>query len=194
MISLARYAALLEPRDMKQTIAASMIGRLPIGITGLAILLLVQAATDSFSKGGAATACYVIGLATVAPALGRLIDRNGPRLALLACSIAFPAALLSLVAAVETRSHPALILVSAAAAGVTFPPITVCMRTYFKQRLSDDALLAAAYSLESVLIELIFIVGPMLVALFVAAASPAAAVLFAAASGCVGTLLFLRSP
>jgi predicted MFS family arabinose efflux permease len=194
VISLARYTALLEPRDMKQTIAASMIGRLPIGITGLAILLLVQAATGSFSKGGAATACYVIGLATVAPALGRFIDRNGPRLALLTCSVAFPVALLCLVAAVETSSHPVLILLFAAAAGVSFPPITVCMRTYFKQRLSNDALLATAYSLESVLIELIFIVGPMLVALFVAAASPAAAVLFAAASGCVGTLLFLRSP
>jgi len=193
VISLARYAALLEPRDLKQTIAASMIGRLPIGITGLAILLLVQAATDSFSKGGAAAACYVIGLAAVAPALGRLIDRNGPRPALLACSVAFPAALLSLVAAVEARS-PVLVLISAAAAGATFPPITVCMRTYFKQRLRDDALLATAYSLESVLIELIFIVGPMLVALFVAAASAAAAVLFAAASGCIGTLLFLRSP
>jgi len=194
VISLARYAALLEPRDLKQTIAASMIGRLPIGITGLAILLLVQGATDSFSKGGAAAACYVIGLAAVAPALGRLIDRNGPRLLLLACSIAFPAALLSLVAAVEWGSRSLLVLIFAAMAGATFPPITVCMRAYFKQRLNDDALLATAYSLESVLIELIFIVGPMLVALFVAAASAAAAVLFAAASGCIGTLLFLRSP
>jgi len=68
------------------------------------------------------------------------------------------------------------------------------MRSYFKQRLGEDTLLATAYSLESVLIELIFIVGPMLVALFVATASPAAAVLFAAAAGCVGTLLFLRAP
>ncbi|MFL6570382.1 MAG: hypothetical protein ACJ8G4_01415 [Burkholderiales bacterium] len=33
VISLARYAALLKPRDLKQTILASMIGRLPIGIT-----------------------------------------------------------------------------------------------------------------------------------------------------------------
>jgi predicted MFS family arabinose efflux permease len=194
VISLARYAALLQRREMKLTIAASMIGRLPIGITGLAILLLVQTATESFSQGGAATACYVIGLASVAPALGRLIDRSGPRMTLLACSAAFPAALMALVAAVAVRAHPVLILAFAAAAGATFPPITVCMRTYFKQRLGDDSLLATAYSLESVLIEVIFIVGPMLVALFVAAASAAAAVLFAAACGCIGTLLFLRSP
>ena len=50
-------------------------------------------------------------------------------------------------------------------------------------------MLATAYSLESVLIELIFILGPVLVAMFVALASPAAAVLFAAACGCAGTLL-----
>jgi predicted MFS family arabinose efflux permease len=194
VISLARYAALLQAREMRLTIAASTIGRLPIGITGLAVLLLVQTATDSFARGGAATASYVIGLATVAPALGRFIDRTGPRLILLACSVAFPAALLGLVAAVEARTHPLIILVLAAAAGATFPPITVCMRTYFRQRLSDDTLLATAYSLESVLIELIFIAGPMLVALFVATASPATAVLFAAACGCLGTLLFLRAP
>jgi hypothetical protein len=60
--------------------------------------------------------------------------------------------------------------------------------------LRNDELLAAAYSLESVLIELIFIVGPLLVALFVALASPGVAVLFAAACGSIGTLLFLRAP
>jgi predicted MFS family arabinose efflux permease len=68
------------------------------------------------------------------------------------------------------------------------------MRTFFRQQLAEDALLAAAFSLESVLIELIFILGPLLVALFVAFASAAAAVLFAAACACAGTLLFLRSP
>lgn len=194
VISLARYAALLEPRELRHTIAASVIGRLPIGITGLAILLLVQTTRNSFAHGGAAAGFYLAGLALVAPALGRLIDRRGPQRTLLVCSIAFPAALIALVVAV-TQAAPAWIsLVLAAAAGASFPPITVCMRSYFKLRLPNDALLTTAYSLESVLIELIFIVGPMLVALFVAFASAAAAVLFAAACGCAGTLLFLRSP
>jgi predicted MFS family arabinose efflux permease len=70
----------------------------------------------------------------------------------------------------------------------------VCLRTFLRQRLADEAQLATAYSLESVLIEIIFIVGPMLVALFVAYLSAGAAVLFAAVSGLAGTLLFLRSP
>lgn len=194
VISLARYSALLEPREMRRTIAASIVGRLPIGITGLAILLLVQTTTGSFARGGAATGCYVAGLASLAPLLGRLIDRYGPRRTLLACGIAFPAALIALVAAVTLAAPAWSTLLLAAAAGACFPPITVCMRTYFKQRLGEDPLLGAAYSLESVLIELIFIVGPLLVALLVALANPALAVLFAAGCGCAGTLLFLRSP
>jgi predicted MFS family arabinose efflux permease len=68
------------------------------------------------------------------------------------------------------------------------------MRTFFRRRLAEESLLATAYSLESVLIETIFIAGPVLVAFFVAYASASAAVLFAALCGITGTLLFLRSP
>ena len=170
-----------------------MLGRLPIGITGLAILMLAQQTTDSFAAGGAIAACYVAGLAALAPLLGRLIDRYGPRPTLLACAMAFPSALAALVAALSVFAPLWFAFLLAAIAGACFPPITVCMRTFFKQRLKEDALLGAAYSLESVLIELIFILGPVLVAVFVALATPAVAVLFAAACGCLGTFLFQRS-
>jgi hypothetical protein len=194
VISLARYAALLKPRDLRMAFAVSVLGRLPIGITGLAILLLVQGATGSFSIGGLASGCYVAGLAALAPALGRAIDRYGPRATLLASAILFPTALVGLALSVRLGAHAGVVFTLAACAGAVFPPITVCMRTYLKRRYADDALLAAAYSLESVLIELIFIVGPIFVALFVAFATPAAAVVFAAVAGFAGTLLFLRSP
>jgi MFS family permease len=193
LISLARYSALLAQPALRSAIAASVLGRLPIGITGLAILMLAQDTTGSFGMGGAVAACYVAGLAVVAPLLGRLIDRYGPRLTLLGCAFAFPSALAGLVAALSAPAPMWLAFTLAGATGASFPPITVCMRTFFKQRLQEQTLLATAYSLESVLIELIFILGPVLVAVFVALASPAAAVLFAAACGCAGTLLFQRS-
>lgn len=191
VISLNRYTQLLQASEVRQIFAASLIGRLPIGITGLAILLFVQTSRGSFAEGGAATACYVGGLSIAAPLLGRVIDRRGPRGVLLAAAILFPAALAALVWAVDNLGAPALLF--AVVAGAAFPPITVCMRTYFRQRFADELRLGTAYSLESVLIELIFILGPVLVALFVAFASAATAVYFAAGCGSLGALLFLRS-
>ena len=191
VISLDRYKTLLKAHEVREIFIASLIGRLPIGITGLAILLFVQSALGSFATGGAAAAFYMAGLSIVAPIVGRVIDRYGPRGVLLAAALLFPSTLIALVGVVKALGAPALVL--AAAVGAAFPPITVCMRTYFRQRLADELLLATAYSLESVLIELIFILGPLLVALFIAFAPAETAVYFAAGCGCIGALLFLRS-
>jgi MFS family permease len=194
VISLTRYATLLERSELRRTIVASVIGRMPIGILGLAILLATQAATGSFGHAGAVAACYLAGLACMAPVLGRLIDKTGPARILLACAALFPATLVALVASLQFGAPAWTTFALAALAGASFPPITVCLRTFLRQRLADEAQLATAYSLESVLIEIIFIIGPMLVALFVAYLSAGAAVLFAAACGFLGTLLFLRAP
>src|SRR6185369_15636643 len=104
VISLARYSALLARPALRSAIAASVLGRLPIGITGLAVLMLAQDTSGSFGRGGAVAACYVAGLATVAPLFGRLIDRYGPRFTLLACAFAFPAALAALVVALTSSA------------------------------------------------------------------------------------------
>ena len=109
------------------------------------------------------------------------------------CSILFPASLAALIAAVLKGAPTALVFACAAVAGATFPPITVCMRTFLRQRFAEEAALAAAYSLDSVLIEVMFIAGPMLVALLVAVASPALAVACAAACAFMGVHLFLQS-
>jgi MFS family permease len=194
LLSFSRYGALFAAREVRQIFLASFVGRLPIGLTGLALLLLVQDANRSFALGGGVTACYIAGLALIAPALGRAIDRRGPLAVLRLCAIAFPAALVALVACVQLRAPLPTLFVFAVLAGAAFPPISVCMRAYFKQRFAEEQKLAIAYSVESVLIEIVFIAGPMLVAVLVAVASAAAAVGASALFGALGTLLFLRSP
>ena len=72
LISLDRYRALFSLPSARQMFAASLLGRLPIGVTGLAILLLMQTSSGSFAMGGAAAGCYVTGLALVAPTSGAL--------------------------------------------------------------------------------------------------------------------------
>ncbi len=194
MISLERYAALFNEADLRRSILASLVGRLPIGISGLALLLLVQAREASFTNAGLVTSAYLAGLAGIAPIVGRLIDRLGPRPVLLLAGLAYPIVLLALVSALNRGAPLPVVLVLSFAAGATLPQITTCMRTLYRRRLQDDALLVAALSLDSVIIETIFILGPMLVAFVVATASPDLAVLLGALCAAVGALIITRTP
>src|SRR5687768_8189536 len=194
MISLGRYRELFAVAGIGAMVTASISGRLPIGITGLAILLFVQGRSASFALAGTAAALYVLGLSLVAPFLGRLIDRLGPRPVLTVCALLYPAALVGLAALVLGSAPPAGIMAAAVIAGATLPPITACTRALYPKLMSDPALLHTAYSIDSALVEVVFVLGPALVAACVAFGHPEAAVALAALAAAVGTVFFLRAP
>src|SRR5687768_1264682 len=194
VISFQRYRDLFGVPELRPTVIASIVGRMPIGITGLAILLFVQGRSDSFALAGTASALYVLGLGVVAPFLGRLIDRLGPRPVLTVCALLYPAALVGLAALVLASATPAGIFAAAVVAGATLPPITACTRALYPKLIADPALLHTAYSIDSALVEVVFVLGPALVAMCVALGHPEAAVLLAALSAAAGTVLFLRAP
>jgi MFS family permease len=159
----------------------------------LSILLFVEHTQGSFSLAGIASACYVIGIGAVAPLVGRLIDRFGPRPILWAGACTYPLALLALFAAVKADAGTVAVAAWAFLAGVTLPPVPTCIRTLLRRLLSDASHIQAAYSLDSVLMESVFILGPGVVSLFVAAGSPAAALLFTAICGGLGAIVFART-
>ena len=194
MISISRYGRLFATPDVKAALVASIIGRVPVGMGTLAIMLFVQSRVASFARAGVVSSLYVLGLALVAPFLGRLIDRAGPRPVLAVCALAYPCAVGALLALVDSDASPWLVALNAMIVGAVFPPVTICMRALYPRVLTDPGLLQAAYSLDSALIELVFILGPALVAGFVAAGRPDLALLFAAGCGLVGCTMFLRTP
>ncbi len=191
---LDRYRDLFRVPAIHATMLASIPGRLPIGIAGFAILLLVQHKSGSFITAGVASALYVLGLASVAPMIGRAIDRAGPLPVLRLCAAVYPVMLLALVALVSMQAHAFAIALCAYVAGAALPPITICMRTLYPRVLSDPALLQTAYSVDSVIVESVFVLGPALAAMFLAYGIPEGAVLLAALTASAGTLWFVRTP
>jgi len=164
-----------------------------MSITGLALLLFIQSKTRSFALAGMISALYVLGLGLLAPILGRLIDRLGPKPVLSVSAVTYPVALIALVLLVAQSAPSLWVAACSVVAGAAMPPITVCMRALYPQLLKDENLVQAAYSLDSALIETIFILGPNLVAVFVAAHLTQGAVLFAAGCAALGSIVFLRS-
>ena len=190
MISLERYARLLARRDVRELFTTSIVGRLPIGMASLAIVLLVQKANGSFADAGALTGAYVAGLAGVSPLVGRWLDRAGPHNLLRATALAYPATLIALSVTLQHAAPVALSAVLAAAAGAAFPPITICVRSMLPQLVPDDDLVPTAYSLDTVVIETMFIGGPALVALFAAADAARSAIFVIAALAGLGAWQF----
>jgi MFS family permease len=193
MVSLEGYRALFAVPQVAATLRASVLGRLPIGIAGLSILLFVQGRSNSFVAAGIASALYVLGLGIVAPFLGRLIDRLGPRVVLVTCGFVYPAALVALAALVLVSAHLAYVSVAALIAGAALPPVTACMRALYTRLVRDPSLLHTAYSVDSAVVEAVFILGPALVAACVAFGRPEAAVFLAVVSSAIGAQMFARA-
>jgi MFS family permease len=193
VISFHRYRELFDVPQVRTALAASIVGRLPIGIAGLAILLFVQSRSGSFALAGTASALYVLGLAAIAPFLGRLMDRLGPQPILLACGIAYPAALIALAALVLAGAPGPAVCALAFVAGASLPPVSACIRALYPRLVTQSELLQTAYSVDSAVVEVVFIVGPAIVALCMAIGYPEAAVLLAALSAGIGSGVFARS-
>jgi MFS family permease len=176
---LARYRAFLGEPGVARLLATALVARLPIGMVSFAMLMHVRALTGSLAVAGAVVGTYLAASATTAPIQGRIIDRHGARPVLWATALVCPLALLALLAAAPLALPVPALFAGAAIAGAFAAPISVLMRTVWRHRFGDEVDRRTAYAVDSVLIELVFMAGPALVALLLAAAGPVAA--FAAA-------------
>jgi MFS family permease len=168
--------------------AASVLARLPIGMGAIALVLYLQHETGSFAAAGAAAAAFAVGLGLTAPVLGRLVDRRGRGLLFPAATIS-SLALAGVVALGAAGAPTWLLVASAGLAGAAEPPLG----GVFRHRLPDLVApgdVPTAYAVDSILIEIFFIVGPLLAGGLAATAGPAEALLAAALLGFAGSAWF----
>ena len=165
---------------------AGFAGRLPSAMVPLALLLMVQQQTGSYAVAGLASATLGIASAVMAPILGRLADRRGPRPVLFAQAAAYPLLLALLVAVVLGGAADLLVIGAAALAGTATPLVSGTVRALWSR--VDVRVRPTAYALDATATELVFVVGPSLVAALAVFVSPAAAVGLAGVLGVVGAL------
>lgn len=190
-MSLRAYSLLLRPSGARALLIAALLGRIPIGVFSLAIVLVVRRQTGSFAQAGIATAAFAVGAGLVAPLQGRLVDRLGQPTVLVPSGLLNAAALGGLVIAAESSAPTSVLAVLAALGGAALPPLAACMRSQWATLFADDARAReTAYSLESVVNELVFIVGPALTTMLVAVSSSTGALLTAVGLSLLGTLGF----
>jgi MFS family permease len=112
------------------------------------------------------------------------VDRVGqPRVLIASAAVAA----CGYVALAVNPRDPAVAMAGAALAGLAMPPLEPCLRSLWPDIVAPAAL-ETAYALDSASQQVLYVVGPLLVAGVAAVGSPAAALWLAAGLGLAGTL------
>ena len=190
---MKRYAEILRSPWVGALVASSLFSRLPIGINALAIILYLREQTGSFAVAGAVSGTLSLGSALGAPLQGRFVDRLGARRVLLPGAVVHAVSLGGIVLLAELDAPTAALLLCGFVGGFAIPPTSSVLRSMWTDLL-EPRLHQAAYALDSTMIELIFISGPLLTALIAALTSPAGALIVSAVAVVVGTAIFTALP
>lgn len=168
---------------------------LSYGTVSLSLMLSLTRSTGSYAVAGMVMALFGATSVFLSPYRASLVDRLGPRRALLPMALLY-AALLCVLAGPAgcPGTSEAVLAVTAGLAGACTPPLGPTMRAVWAELLPDRRLLQRAYSVDGVAEELLFVSGPLLVGGIVAVASPVVGVVLSAVLVAVGTLAFVTSP
>ena len=186
------YRELLGLPYAKALVGWSLLGRLPLGMTPLALLFLIRAEGYGYGVAGVVVAVYAIAVGVGAPVRGRQVDRDGPAPVLRVRAVVYPGLLAVVVVLALVDAGAVAIAIAAAFAGFSMPPLSSTVRVVWP-RLAHANLRSTAYALEAALQEVHFVGGP-LVAAALAAFDPVAAVAGAGLASLVGTTAVARLP
>lgn len=187
-----RYRRVLTTPDVAPLMAAAYVARASIGIDALAIVLFLREQGASYAFAGAVAAALAVGVGVGSPVDGRLVDRFGPRRVLPPLCLLHGAGLLGLVALGTAGAPRGILLLDAFLAGAVIPPVSSVLRTLWPRLLRDDpGLTSAAFALDGVVVELIFVLGPLIVAAATLLVAPQAALVLSVALVVGGTLAFV---
>ena len=189
---IARYRAFLAVPHTALLLTWSVVARLPIGMTPLALLLLARDQGVSYGAAGLLLASYGIAVAIGSVVAGRRVDRRGPVRVLTMRAIAYPLLLCVVIVLAVADAPFGSLIVAAAAAGFLIAPIGATVRSVWPAVVPDE-LRSTAYSLEAAIQEIIFVVGPLLAA-GLSVIDPLLAIGAAAIAMGVGTFLVCASP
>jgi MFS family permease len=193
-IKASPYLEIFRIPGARRFSAACFVGRMPMAMVGLGVILVVSAATGKYAIAGAVSATGSLCYAFVAPQVGRLMDRFGQGRVLRPLIAAFAAGAVAFIVCAQLGAPLWTLFVTGAMFMSTLPSLGSVVRSRWSALLGDSPLLHTAFSFESVADELIFVTGPALVTILATQVLPVSGIAVAAVLAVTGTLLLAVQP
>lgn len=153
------YFKLFTAPGSKAFSSAGLIARLPVSMTGIGIITMLSQVRGSYWLAGAVAATFAFSMALLAPQIARAADRFGQRRVLPYATGTSAIALLLLLICTRYQAPDWALFVFAALAG-GMPSISAMVRARWSEIYRGTPQLHTAFSFESVLDEVAFIIGP----------------------------------
>ena len=142
-------------------VIAGLLARIPLPMAGIGIITLLSQQRGGYALAGAVSATFVLTYALLSPQISRYVDRYGQRRVLPAATAISITGLFILMAGSHWNVTDVLLFLGALLAGF-MPSMSAMVRARWTALYRGQPRLQTAYSLETVLDELTFIVGPPL--------------------------------
>jgi MFS family permease len=158
---LSPYRAIFAAPGTRGFSAAGFVARMPLSMLGIGVVTMVSQLTGAYRLAGALSATLALSGAAVGPQVSRLVDRFGQRRVLRPFVAVSVTAVAALVLCAALGAPVWTMFACAVAAGCT-PSAGSMVRARWVLLHQGTPLLHIAYSYESVVDEICFIIGPVL--------------------------------
>src|SRR4051794_4846065 len=158
----ARYQSVFRAPGTAAFCVASFVARMPLAMYALGIVLIISAREGKYGFAGVLSACYVFGNAVGQPMLSILVDRYGQRRLLFPAGAMHLASGIGFAVMLKTGAPDWSLVLPAVIFGFAYLPFGSLVRARWSNLLDGRPELSTALSLESVLDEVIFVLGPLI--------------------------------
>ena len=161
---LNRYRQVFAGNSAWRFSTAGFIARLPVSMVGIGILMYVEAERGSYTIAGAVSGSISIASALGGPLSSRLVDKLGQHRVLPIQILLIVLCSMALVVLIPSDVPAPYLFIFSIGSGLAYPSIGALVRSRWTALLVSGPVLLTAFSIESIIDELIFIVGPTIAA------------------------------
>ncbi len=141
--------------------AAGFLARMPFSMLTVGIVTMLSQARGEYWLAGGVAATFALSNALIAPQISRLVDRHGQSKVLIPATLATIVALIGLMLATRLDAPIWVLFLFAGLAGLE-PSMMAMVRARWTEIYRDTPHLRTAFAFESVVDEVIFMIGPVI--------------------------------
>ena len=168
------YRRVLALSGARSFTAAGFVGRLPISMISLGIVLLETSQGVSYAVAGTISASFAVAAAVGGPVVSGFVDRHGQHRILPWAVGIYSVFMVALLVCLNAAAPLAIVIPLAVGAGMSMPNVGALVRARWAYVVPDADDLNVAYAWESILDEVVFVVGPPLATVLALQIDPAA--------------------